>query len=642
MDKKPNSKRNKINLAFISPYSDLAQVFSRLVNQEDINPYVSLATLADAADIARNIRSQTDVILSRGGTAEYIKEAVDIPVISIPITTFDVARAIFAVKNRAKEIAFFNFSQKMYGVRELENMFSVKILEYTFATEKEIEDGIRASAARGIKMVIGGVVAVKLAQKYSMESILIECGEEAVSRSISEAIHVAQVRRVERSRVARVKIVLDSIAEGIVVTDETNCITIYNPAAERIFRIPENQAIGQKVQDIIPNTRMHLVFESGKPDIDALQELYGITIATNRIPIMLDDKRIGVVSTFQDITKIQHLEQQIRKKIYDKGFLAKNNFSNILTRNVHMQELKEIAALYARTDSSVLIQGESGTGKELFAQSIHNASKRKTGPFVAINCAAIPESLLENELFGYEGGAFTGARKEGKPGLFELAHRGTIFLDEIGEIPRTLQARLLRVLQEKEIMRLSGDKIIPVDTRVISATNKNLEKKVEQGDFRDDLYYRLNIFDLKIPPLRDRKEDILLLVSYFLSKFNPAINYDKVIYELKPFLIGYDWPGNIRELSNIMERLSLLFTGMKTKLSLVEMLRKVMHEPLNEGASITVRVSVDKGLKSAVHQIELYIINRMLEMYNNDQASVAKKLGIGLTTLWRKSKGVAK
>jgi transcriptional regulator with PAS, ATPase and Fis domain len=415
-------------------------------------------------------------------------------------------------------------------------------------------------------------------------------------------------------------------------------VVVYNPAAERIFRLPENEVMGVNIEDVIPNTRLHIVFETGEPEMACLQEIHDGIIATNRLPIFLDNKPIGVVSTFEDVTKIQHLEQQIRKRIHGKGFLARHHFEDILTNNSSVIELKELAAMYAATQSAILIEGESGTGKELFAQSIHNASKRASGPFVAVNCAAIPELLLESELFGYEGGAFTGAKKEGKQGLFELAHNGTIFLDEIGEIPKSLQARLLRVVQEKEIMRVGGDKIIPVDIRIISATNKNLGAKVKQGEFRDDLYYRLNVFNLALPPLRERKEDIKLIGTSFLQKFHGVVN-EKMTQELMTTLLKYEWPGNIRELYNVMERLALLISHAQTDSSWAEKLDKALVIPLADNDdSIAIRVNVGHGLKMAISQAEKKIIDFMLVRYDQDQELVMHKLSIGRTTLWRKIK----
>lgn len=633
----------KVRLALISTYPGMTVIFKQIAEQEGFNPYITVATLSEAAAIAKKIEPQVDVILSRGGTAEYIKEAVEIPVVAVPVTPFDVMRSIYENKRymeQHKKIALFSYKEKMPGIRDIEIMLGLKIHEYTFRLQEEIESGIRDAKQQGILIVMGGILAMQLAHTYGLEGILIECGEEAVYRSMNEAINLAELRRVERSRAARIKVVLDSVVQGVIATDELGYVTIYNPAAERIFNIPGEQVLGRQVQDVIPNTKMHKVLESGEMQMAELQDVNGGIIATSRIPIMIGSKRVGVVSTFEDVTKIQYLEQQIRKQMHAKGFIAKYTFQDILTVSPIMMELKEMAALYASTDSSVLIQGESGTGKELFSQSIHCNSKRSSGPFVAVNCAAIPEHLLESELFGYEGGAFTGAKKEGKQGLFELAHKGTIFLDEIGEIPKALQARLLRVLQEKEIMRVGGDKIIPIDIRIISATNKNLEKKMEQGDFREDLYYRLNVFNLKIPPLRERKEDIIVLAMAFLKRFTTELDLSRIAHELKPMLLVYDWPGNIRELYNIMERLSLMISISENKWSLEKMLQKVMYDSGSTANpdSIAIKVNVEQGLKSAMEQVEKVIIDTTLARCNQKQELAAKKLGIGRTTLWRKGK----
>ena len=615
----------------------MSTIFSQLATK---NPGIVAstfsATLDEAADIALRIQADVDVIVSRGGTAEYIKKVVSIPVVTVPVTFSDVLHVLYTIRERAKKVAFFIYGEKLHGIRFIEEICGIEILEYTFITHEEIKEGMQDAIKRGINVMVGGIVIVHFAKQMGVEGILIECGEETVSRALAEAVHIARVRQIERSRSARIEKILDSIAEGIIVTDEQNRITIFNAAAERIFHLTSDGVIGKNVQTVIPNTRMQDVLQNGQAELAQLQEVKGGIIATNRIPILLDEKKIGVVGTFEDVTKIQYLEQLIRKKIYSKGFMARYTIEDILTKNEKMLELKQKAAQYAIAESTVLIQGESGTGKELFAQSIHNASKRKSGPFVAVNCAAIPENLLESELFGYEGGAFTGARKEGKQGLFELAHGGTIFLDEVGEIPQTLQARLLRVLQEKEVMRVGDDKLIPIDIRVISATNKNLKKRVEEGQFRDDLYYRLNVLDLKIPPLRERREDIALLAASFLEHLTVAVPYTMVVEKLGGILAAYDWPGNIRELSNVMERFALAISYAPRQNNWPELLNKLIDLDFIGEDTISLKIDLHKGLKEIVNQVEREIIKLMLEIYHQDHAVAAQKLGIGRSTLWRK------
>ncbi|OAA84965.1 sigma-54 interaction domain-containing protein [Clostridium ljungdahlii] len=251
---------------------------------------------------------------------------------------------------------------------------------------------------------------------------------------------------------------------------------------------------------------------------------------------------------------MEQLAKKLTVKYTNKGLIARYDFNSIKTNSSSIKECIKLSNKVAKSDLTVLITGESGTGKELFAQSIHNASLRKNWPFVAINCAAVPESLLESELFGYESGAFTGARKEGKVGLFEQANMGTIFLDEIGDMPLTLQARLLRVLQERQVMRIGSDRLINVDIRVIAATNKNLLQMVEEGQFREDLFYRINVLPINIPPVRERKEDIISLIKYFMGRKKTIRLSDEVM----EIFMNYSWPGNIREIQNVASYIKIM------------------------------------------------------------------------------------
>lgn len=635
---------SKISLALIATYPEMHKILEELTAEEGITLHNVFASFEDAAIAAKRIEPKIDAILSRGGTAEYVRRAVNVPVISIPISPFDLCRSLFRLPPEVKEIAFFNFRRNIFGVREIEDMFGVTINEYTFMEREDIETGVKDVINRGIRVIIGGEVAARLARESGIEGIEIISDKEAIHHSLHEVLQIIEVRREEQARAARLKIAFDSLSEGIVVADERKRISICNPAAEYLFHLKENAAIGKNVDNLLPCKELDKAYaQSRKPEnIHYLQEIYGNIISTNHMQIYLKDKFLGVVSTFQDITRIQKLENQIRQKLNAKGFLAKYTFDDILTKNERMMRLKELGKLYAETDSAILIEGESGTGKELFAQSLHNVSERSCGPFVAVNCAAIPEQLLESELFGYDSGAFTGAKKEGKPGLFELAHNGTIFLDEIAEIPKSLQSRLLRVLQEKEIMRVGGGKIVPVNIRIISATNHNVLQKVEQGDFREDLYYRLNVFNIKLPPLRERKEDIELLSKAFLRE--RFIEMDETVggqlKELLATIKAYDWPGNIRELYNVVERISLIIKNPKSAHCWAEILKEIQADTSKAappGANnISVSLNVDGGLKAAVSRAEKEIISAMLELYGNDQEIVLEKLGIGRTTMWRK------
>jgi transcriptional regulator with PAS, ATPase and Fis domain len=285
-------------------------------------------------------------------------------------------------------------------------------------------------------------------------------------------------------------------------------------------------------------------------------ETKGRSIVVNRQDIHYFGERSGSYFNFQEVTYIRQLEQNLSRKLRERGLTTRYSFSDVLFQSHKMGACLELARRIAGSDFTVLIMGESGTGKELLAQSIHNASARSKQPFVAVNCAAVPENLLESELFGYTGGSFTGALREGKAGLFEQANNGTVFLDEIGDMPPMLQAKLLRVLQERQIMRVGSNKLTQVNIRIIAATNRNLRERILAGQFRDDLYYRLNALSLIVPPLRDRPEDIFLLLRHFLAEQNqPHLQFTP---EARNLLLRYGWPGNIRELGNVANHITLM------------------------------------------------------------------------------------
>jgi len=317
-----------------------------------------------------------------------------------------------------------------------------------------------------------------------------------------------------------------------------------------------------------------------------------------------------------------------------KGHVAKKGIDDIIGSSKSIAEAKGKAMDYAFVDSTVMILGETGTGKELFAQSIHNASRRKNKPFVAINCAALPKSIIESELFGYVKGAFTGASSEGKAGMFEMAHGGTIFLDEISEMPIDVQGRLLRVIQEKEIVRLGDDKVIPVDVRIITASNRDLKQEVDRGNFRADLYYRLSVLILHLPALRDRREDIPLLARHFVKKF--SAKYGKYIYDIRSdaieYLLQFDYPGNIRQLSNIIERSVII-----SRREYIDI--QTIREALEEEQLTVLRVhngSKQTEYKKTVDAKERERILDAMARCNGNKSQAAQMLGIGRSTLYRK------
>lgn len=363
---------------------------------------------------------------------------------------------------------------------------------------------------------------------------------------------LSQILGITNMSEGQLDILLQVIDDDVIGIDSKGAIFLYNENAEKTTGYNRKEVINRDGIKLFPQIPFKNVLDSLKSIKERLIKINDIDVIISVDPIIHSGRLYGAVAIIRKFSEVEKKQHRLRAKIIGKGHKAKYNFGDITGESEAIRKSIEIARRMAKSNSSVLITGESGTGKEIFAQAIHNNSKRRDFQFVAINCGALPESLLESELFGYEEGAFTGARKGGKPGLFELAHNGTLFLDEIGEMPSSLQMRLLRVLQEREVMRLGGDSIINVNIRIIAATNKDLKEMMEIGDFREDLYYRLNVLPLKLPPLRNRKKDILPLIQQFKREFRG--NFE-LLPDAQELLLSHNWKGNIRELKNYVEYL---------------------------------------------------------------------------------------
>ncbi len=640
MDSTPS--RHPYTFAVIAPYGNMAALAKKLAADLPCSLLVRDTVALDAAaEAARQVLQEApvDVILSRGGTADYIRGAVDVPVVSVSTTALDLLRTLLPFAGQVRRIAFFNYKEPMLGVGMVGQTLGITIREYLFHTRDDMMSNMLKAKAEGAEMGVGGILTSGMREVCGLPGILLEAGEDAVLRALREALSMAEVRRSFQERAARMHTILNSIAEGILVTDERNVVTLLNPTAERLLQLKADEALGRPAQTVVPNTRTGAVLRSGQPELNEVQDMGGVTIVTSRVPIVVGERPVGVVCTFSEAGRIQQAEQRLRGKMRAKGFAARYTLDDIRTRNPAMRAIKDLARLYAGTDATVLLQGESGTGKELFAQGIHLASARRGGPFVAVNCAAIPESLLESELFGYEEGAFTGARRQGKAGFFELAHQGTLFLDEVSELPRPLQARLLRVLQEREVVRVGGSQVVPVSIRIVCATNRDLEEWTRVGQFREDLYYRLNVLLLAIPPLRERPEDIPHLALFFLQSALSGAAREEAARKLpEKRLLAHAWPGNVRELASVMERLALVASIMPDAdwEELLDQIWRPRFSSLENTGGPELRVALGGSLKSMTHSLERSAIERLLREHGQDQGKVAELLGISRMSLWRK------
>lgn len=435
--------------------------------------------------------------------------------------------------------------------------------------------------------------------------------------------------------------IIDSAYEWIVVVNKEGIIVYMNKKYCEFLEINRNEAIGKHVTTVIENSRMHLVAKSGKEEIADLQYIKGNYMIANRIPIYSNGEVVGALGTviFRDTKEwdkmsshIKSLMPQLQTYLQDwqEHNGAKYTLQDIKAVSKQITELKEKVKNVASGDTSILIRGESGTGKELFAHSIHQLSSRSNKPFIKVNCGAIPEHLLESELFGYEEGAFTGAKKGGKKGKFLLAHGGTIFLDEIGDMPLNMQVKLLRVLQEKEVEPVGSMTPIPVDVRVIAATNRPLEKMIQENRFREDLFYRINVIPFKVPPLRERLEDVGHLTEFFLKKITKRSGKRITMIEDDVINLFYKhtWPGNLRELENVIEAAIHLTDG--EKITITSLPEYFLGDPK--------LLIGQRSLKEILDETEKRIIEKSLEQFDQDKLQAAKSLGISKSSMYEKIK----
>jgi PAS domain S-box-containing protein len=437
----------------------------------------------------------------------------------------------------------------------------------------------------------------------------------------------------KQTRNIQIEVILDSITEGVFTIDQEKNITGFNRAAEKITGIGRKQAIGQKCFDIFHSNicqsacALTKTMRNKSEIIDLKVNI--LNVIGEEIPVSISTavlrneggKVIGGVETFRDLSAIEKLKKEITKKY---------TFEDIISKNHKIQELFDVLPDIAESESTVLIQGPSGSGKELFARAIHNLSPRHKGPYVVINCGALPETLLESELFGYVKGAFTDAKKD-KPGRFALAEGGTLFLDEIGDLSISLQVKLLRVLQGKEYEPLGATTPQKANVRIIAATNKNLSDLLSRGKFRDDLYYRINVIKINLPPLAQRREDIPYLVEHFIRQFNLKTEkqIERISEEALTYLMKYDFPGNIRELENLIEHAFVLCRN--TKITIADLPQEFIQK-------VTPALELKSGKKETLQHAEGQAILNTLKKHNGHRKKAADELGIHVTTLWRKMK----
>ncbi|MDD7161835.1 MAG: sigma 54-interacting transcriptional regulator [Candidatus Ornithospirochaeta sp.] len=613
-----------IEVLVIVPYEELLHEYEEAIAKAH-DPRVHFTTSFMYGTDARNLSraSDYDIIVVRGMTSRALSEKYpETTIVDIKMDAFDVSSALLEAKKKfpgIRKIGLILPSSSICSASILTELLGIEVVMREVRGEEHMESTLREMVKEGCEVFIGGLTLKRVSEKMGLEYVHIKTGPSAIESSIKDAINAAHILDRERSRLGLMKSLVNNTPDSLLIIDDKGKITAANHAASSFFRRPN--LVGMDAKELFP-----LEIYSVCDDVEVVQTIGDQTVLITEHPVHIEGEKRATYVSLRLVEDIRRTEKKIRSKLQEKGLTAKYSFSDIVTEQVEMKQLVAKALRYAHVEGNVLLTGETGTGKELFVQSMHNASPRRDKPFVAVNCAALSEQLLESELFGYTEGSFTGAQKGGKTGLFELAQGGTIFLDEIGEMPIRFQAKLLRVIQEREIRKIGGDEFIPVDVRIMSATNQNIPDLIEKGLFRRDLYYRINLLTLHIPPLRERLDDIPAIFKRFVERKSKALNIVPPMVEKDALecLKGYSWPGNIRELRNVAER-AVIFSSSNC----------ITRDTLKE-------IDVSVGEKKASEEKKIPLTSE--ELYRRYVESgltlndFALSIGISRTTLWRKFK----
>jgi len=574
-------------------------------------------------------RNGCRLIIARGARARALRESgISIPVTSIPFTGNNIVSLLMQAAADWGEFAVTGNPTMIQMTRELERPIGAKIHYHEIYRWDDFNSVMPQLRKEGIKAVVGGYDSSRAARANGLHDYCIKTSEFEIVNAIMEAKNLLAALERDRHWDSLFRATLDTISDGIIVVDKNGSVTHANRRANKLIS-NDGKFITIPPREL--KMPLDKAMQKGEAIYDELIEYNDHKLTASFLP--LGDEDDNMVISVQEVEHIHKIERKVRQKLANKGLVAKNSFDMLYANGPALQEAVRTAKQYAVVDSSVLISGETGTGKEMFAQSIHNFSSRRDEAFVAVNCATIASNLLESELFGYVEGAFTGAKRGGKIGLFELAHKGTIFLDEIGETSLDMQARLLRVLEEHEIMRVGDDKVIPVDIRVIAASNRNLEEMVAEGKFRSDFYYRLDVLALHLPPLRECKENIAPLIRHFNNRYSDRHGKHRLDFTEESLTVfeNYSWPGNVRELKNVIERLVVTNGG-----DVVD--ENAARSALHIKKEDVIKSVQDRSAQGLMNAAEMELIKNVLKECGGNKTAAAKKLGISRPTLHRKLK----
>ena len=651
---------------------------------QELAPVVADRAVVDVLDVgfqeavarvkALQARQPVDVVVAAGSNGGYLRQHLDVPVVLVKVGGFDLMQALAQARQVSDRIGLVTYEGMAPDLQRFEQLFDFAIAQRSYRTEDEARACVRALQQGGTEVVVGSGVAVDVAEQLGLTGLFLY-SMDAVREALADAVEVARAARIQQAKRERLNTLLAQLSDGVIAVDTQERIETLNPAMAQWLGIDVGAWQGRRLSAACPELSLQSTLRLGLPELEKIERVRGRQLIVNRIPIVEQGVLTGAVLSAQDAVAIQRVDRHIRARAHSQAASARYDLSQLAGRSAATQRVQALALQCAHSSATVLLLGESGTGKELIAQGIHRASERRDMPFVAVNCAALSETLLESELFGHEEGAFTGARRGGKVGLFEAAHKGTIFLDEIGEMPLALQTRLLRVLQERQVLRVGAVEPTPVQVRVVAATHRDLSEQVAQGRFRLDLYYRLNILRIEVPALRERPDDIPDIAAALLAKVRARLNSAGGALPFGPGRDGgpmwnalwqallaqaphHPWPGNVRELDNLIERLVVCVPSDgawaeqgaaqarpgASQAAAARWLRQLAPELFAKVPSKVVdgpMAADEQALKPAQRHSERDHIEATLAACGGDKAAACERLGISRTTLWRKLKAAA-
>ncbi|MBC7338244.1 MAG: sigma 54-interacting transcriptional regulator [Firmicutes bacterium] len=622
---------------------------------------------AEAADpesvfrAGRILERTCQAILASPGIAAELERALSVPVVRISLPRAELLDALYRASRKGRKVATILHAHHECQLGVWPTVLGIQVRQIQIQNREQARQAVAQCKEHGFEVLVGGTMVGRYAREHGLEHELVGMGEESIRHALEKAADLVDALEREREENLRFQALLDAADQGVVFVDKEGTAKYANDLAFRILGLRRAALLGNNLlsamsDSLTPEAWRQLAQALGEKDPvrlkgSLLRYRDGSGIVVTSTAIVATGGRLGTLLSLTEVSRLQRVEARVRRQLAEAGLVAKYHLEDILGTSPAITQARLQAKAYAATDAAVLVCGETGTGKELFAHAIHNLSPRAAGPFVAINCSALPKELMESELFGYEEGAFTGTRKGGKQGLFELAHGGTIFLDEVGTMPLESQARLLRVIQEKEVIRVGGTRMIPVDVRVIAATNCDLTEKVNLGEFRQDLFFRLSVLVLEVPPLRARPQDVPVLFLHFLQQVAPDMcrQLTPLDQEITAMLQRHHWAGNVRELQNLAHRFAALarqHPGDPRRLleaTVAEALDSHRRPPYPWAVTAKPVCTQPPGTaevpyRDALREAERTLLHRVGEQANWNRKEMARLLGVSTTTLWRKLK----